>query len=84
MESNLTDAIVEATGAILLSRPSRGVNLYDQAGHDSNAFVQALGDVPLGGCFCYGEIGPVRGVPYLHSFTSGFGVLREKQKREMY
>ena len=74
----------KAAGAVLLSCLSRGVNLYDQSNHDSNAFVQALGDIPLGGCFCNGEIGPVRGLTYLHSFTSVFGVFREKNKKETH
>jgi small ligand-binding sensory domain FIST len=69
-----------ATGALLLSCTARGTNLYDQANHDSNAFVQSLGDIPLAGCFCDGEIGPVRGSTYLHTFTSVFGVFRPKKK----
>ena len=71
-------------GALLLSCTARGINLYEQSNHDSNALIQALGDIPLAGCFCDGEIGPVRGTTYLHSFTSVFGVFRKKQKRETH
>lgn len=66
------------SGALLLSCTARDINLYHQSNHDSNAFTQALGDIPLGGCFCDGEIGPVRGLTYLHTFTSVFGIFRSK------
>jgi len=68
----------DATGALLFSCTARGTNLYAQSNHDINAFIQALGEIPVAGCFCDGEIGPVRGTTYLHSFTSVFGVLRSK------
>ena len=73
-----------ASGALLLSCTGRGISLYEQSNHDSNAFTQALGEIPIGGCFCDGEIGPVRGTTYLHSFTSVFGVFRQKQKKETH
>jgi len=73
-----------ATGALLLSCTARGANLNDQSNHDSNAVTQALGDIAIGGCFCDGEIGSVRGITYLHSFTSVFGIFREKDKRETH
>ncbi|MES1190265.1 MAG: FIST N-terminal domain-containing protein [Steroidobacter sp.] len=75
---------MQAQGALLMSCTGRGANLYDKPNHDSNAFRKALGDIPLGGCFCNGEIGPVRGTTYLHSFTSVFGVFREKQARDTH
>ena len=41
-------------------------------------FRDKLGDVPLGGCFCNGEIGPVSGTTFLHGYTSSFGLFRPK------
>jgi small ligand-binding sensory domain FIST len=68
----------QAAGAVLLSCFGRGAQLYGHPDHDSNAFKQYLGDVPLAGFFSNGEIGPVNGVTHLHSYTSVFGVFRQK------
>ena len=63
-----------AAGALLFSCVGRGIGLYGQPDHDSNALRRALGDVPLGGVFCSGEIGPVHAATYVHGYTSVFGV----------
>src|SRR5262245_4831305 len=65
-----------ASGALLFSCIGRGVGLYGQPDHDSVAFRRALGDVPLGGFFGNGELGPVEGRTYLHAYTSAFGIFR--------
>jgi small ligand-binding sensory domain FIST len=66
-------------GALLFSCSGRGMGLYGQADHDSNAFRRLVGDVPLGGFFCNGEIGPIHNATYLHGYTSAFAVFREKK-----
>jgi len=66
-------------GALLFSCAGRGMGLYGQADHDSNAFRRLVGDVPLGGFFCNGEIGPIQNATYLHGYTSAFAVFREKK-----
>jgi small ligand-binding sensory domain FIST len=66
-------------GALLFSCQGRGMELYGQADHDSNAFRRLVGDVPLGGFFCSGEIGPIQNATYLHGYTSAFAVFREKK-----
>lgn len=66
-------------GALLFSCSGRGMGLYGQADHDSNAFRRLVGDVPLGGFFCSGEIGPIHNATYLHGYTSAFAVFREKK-----
>ncbi len=68
----------KALGAILFSCTGRGQHLYGSANHDSNCFHEYLGEVPLGGFFCNGEIGPVGGSTFLHGFTSSFGIFRDK------
>ena len=65
-------------GALLFSCLGRGENLYGKPDHDSLAFASKFVDVPLGGFFCNGEIGPVGGTTYLHGFTSCFGIFRDK------
>lgn len=68
-----------AGGALLFSCAGRGIGLYGQADHDSNAFRRLIADVPLGGFFCNGEIGPVLNGTYLHGYTSSFAVFRERK-----
>lgn len=63
-----------AAGALLFSCLGRGEHLYGVPDHDSQVFRRVVGDVPLGGFFCNGEIGPVGGATYLHGFTSSFGI----------
>jgi small ligand-binding sensory domain FIST len=71
--------ISQDSGALLFSCEGRGVGLYGQADHDSNAFRRLVSDVPIGGFFCSGEIGPVQNATYLHGYTSAFAVFREKK-----
>lgn len=52
--------------------------MYGEKDHDSKAFHALVGDVPLAGFFCNGEIGPVGGTTYVHGFTSCFGCFRAK------
>jgi len=63
-------------GALLFSCQGRGQYLYGRLNHDSDAFAKAMGEVPLGGFFCAGEIGPVAQSTHLHGFTSSFGIFR--------
>jgi small ligand-binding sensory domain FIST len=65
-------------GALLFSCLGRGRHLYGLADHDSSAFRRHLGDLPLAGFFCNGEIGPVGGSgrTFLHGYTSAFGIFR--------
>jgi len=62
--------------ALLFSCLGRGRDLYGTPNHDSDALREHLGDIPVGGFFCNGEIGPVQGSTYLHGYTSAFGLFR--------
>jgi small ligand-binding sensory domain FIST len=72
-------AVTPDSGALLFSCNGRGMGLYGQPDHDSNAFRRLVADMPLGGFFCSGEIGPIHNATYLHGYTSAFAVFREKQ-----
>lgn len=61
-------------GAMLFSCVGRGARLYGQPDHDSLLLKSVVGDIPVGGFFCNGEIGPVGGRTYLHGYTSSIGV----------
>ncbi len=63
-------------GALLFSCLGRGEGLYGRPDHDTGVFCDTLGEIPLGGFFCNGEIGPVQGATYLHGYTSSFGLFR--------
>jgi small ligand-binding sensory domain FIST len=66
-------------GALLFSCLGRGEYLYKKPNFDTSIFKQHLGDVPVGGFFCNGEIGPVGGATFLHGYTSSFGLFRLRE-----
>jgi small ligand-binding sensory domain FIST len=68
-----------ASGAVLFSCLGRGERLYGKPNFDSQTFREILGDVPLGGFFCNGEIGAVGNTTFLHGYTSVFGIFRPRQ-----
>jgi small ligand-binding sensory domain FIST len=66
------------SGALLFSCLGRGEGLYGLPNFDTGVFREHLGDVPVGGFFCNGEIGPVGGTTFLHGYTSSFGLFRPR------
>ena len=66
-------------GAVLFSCLGRGKGLYGQPDHDTHLFHSMMGEVPMAGFFCNGEIGPVGGRTYLHGYTSSFAVFSPKK-----
>ncbi|PKB65904.1 MAG: hypothetical protein BZY81_08800 [SAR202 cluster bacterium Io17-Chloro-G4] len=68
----------QVQGALLFSCLGRGQYLYGRPNHDTDIFHEKLGQVPLGGFFCNGEIGPVSGTTFLHGYTSSFGIFRPR------
>ena len=73
------DKIPESgAGALLFQCLGRGSYLYGRPDHDTDMFRDKVGDLPLAGFFCNGEIGQVSGATYLHGYTSSFGIFRPK------
>src|SRR5207253_10369571 len=66
----------QVSGALLFSCLGRGEYLYGQSSHDTRLFQEKLGQIPVSGFFCNGEIGPVGGTTYLHGYTSCFALFR--------
>ncbi len=64
-------------GALMFSCLGRGEGLYQKPNFDSELFRSYLENIPLGGFFCSGEIGPVAGKTFLHGYTSAFGIIRQ-------
>lgn len=65
-------------GALLFSCLGRGLSLYGVHDHDSRVLRETLGDLPLGGFFCAGEIGPIHGRTFLHGYTSSVALFRSR------
>ncbi len=64
-------------GALMFSCLGRGEGLYGKPNFDSELFQRYIKNIPLGGFFCGGEIGPVGGSTFLHGYTSVFAICRE-------
>jgi small ligand-binding sensory domain FIST len=60
----------DAQGALLISCNGRGPGMFGSADSDVNLVTECLGGVPVAGLFAGGEIGPVSGQNWLHSFTA--------------
>ena len=70
---------VPGAGALLFSCLGRGQHLFGKPDHDTAMFRGKVGDLPLGGFFCNGEIGPVGSSTFLHGFTSSFGIFSPRE-----
>lgn len=70
-------------GALIFSCLGRGQGLYGEPDFDSALFQNYIPDIPLGGFFCNGEIGPVSGSTFVHGFTSVFAICRENGDGEL-
>lgn len=66
-------------GAMLFSCLGRGHRLYGKPDHDTNLVSAICGNIPVGGFFCNGEIGPVGGKTFLHGYTSSIAVFRARR-----
>jgi small ligand-binding sensory domain FIST len=56
--------------ALLCSCNGRGSYLFGPVDHDPVALADVLGEIPVAGLFCNGEIGPVGDQNFLHGFTA--------------
>jgi small ligand-binding sensory domain FIST len=65
---------VSGGGALMFTCNGRGTHLFAEPGHDASVTSDMLGDAPLAGAFCAGEIGPVGGHNFFHSFTASIAV----------
>ena len=61
-------------GALFFNCSGRGRSLYGTPHHDIQTIRAVAGQLPLGGFFCNGEIGPVGGTNFLHGYTASLGL----------
>jgi small ligand-binding sensory domain FIST len=61
-------------GALLFTCNGRGTRLFSEPDHDAGLLAAVLGEIPVGGSSCAGELGPVGGRNYLHGFTASIAL----------
>lgn len=61
-------------GALVFACNGRGRSMFGRADHDAEAVADALAGAPSAGFFAAGEIGPVGGGYFLHTFTATVAV----------
>ena len=61
-------------GALVFACNGRGSGMFGTPDHDAEAIASELGGAPAAGFFAGGEIGPVGGEYFLHSFTATVAV----------
>jgi small ligand-binding sensory domain FIST len=68
-QARLVDEAGEA--GLVFTCTGRGRRMFGSPDHDAAAVQSLLGPIPLAGAFCAGEIGPIGGRSFVHTFTSG-------------
>lgn len=74
---------IDAKAALCFNCLGRGKELYGEANHDTECFHDAMGDISLAGFFGNGEIGPVAGQTFLHSYTAVFALFSQRSPSEI-
>jgi small ligand-binding sensory domain FIST len=68
-------------GVLLFSCNGRGRRFFGEPDHDAARVAAATGEAPLAGFFAQGELGPVGGRNFLHTFTASMAVFCEPHER---
>ncbi len=63
--------------ALLFSCCGRGRGLFGRPHHDIRVLRKEAGNIPVGGFFAQGEIGPVGGSNFLHGYTASVALFSE-------
>ncbi|MDY7105441.1 MAG: FIST N-terminal domain-containing protein [Actinomycetota bacterium] len=69
-----------AGGALVFTCNGRGRHLFGAPDHDAQVVTETLGTTAAAGMFCAGEVGPVGGRSFLHSFTASVALFRERNR----
>jgi small ligand-binding sensory domain FIST len=67
-------------GALLFTCNGRGSRMFSAPDHDAGLIATMLGDIPMAGFFCAGELGPVGGQNFLHTFTASIALFPDPPK----
>ncbi len=66
----------EADGALVFTCNGRGTHLFGTPDHDAD-LVATVSKGNAAGMFCAGEIGPISGRSFLHSFTASIALFHD-------
>ena len=61
-------------GALMFTCTGRGSRMFTEPDHDAGLLAGMLGQMPVAGFFCDGELGPVGGQNFLHTFTASIAL----------
>ncbi len=75
VKGNISD--LNVNGALLFSCNGRGQRFFGRPNHDINSVRERIGEVPIGGFFAAGEIGPVGSTNFLHGYTASVALFCE-------
>jgi small ligand-binding sensory domain FIST len=81
LESRLGESLAARPppeAALLFACAGRGRHLFGVTGHDSGTLRRRI-DIPVAGMFSAGEIAPVQGATFVHSYSSAFGLIRRRK-----
>jgi small ligand-binding sensory domain FIST len=67
-------------GALLFTCTGRGSRMFGEPDHDAGMLAAMLGPVPVAGFFCDGELGPVGGQNFLHTFTASIALFPDEAR----
>ena len=67
-------------GGLLFTCNGRGSRMFSTPDHDAALLASELGDPPIAGFFCAGELGPVGSMNFLHGFTASMALFSEDPK----
>jgi small ligand-binding sensory domain FIST len=63
-----------AAAALLFTCNGRGSRLFSEPDHDAGLLARLVGEMPVAGFSCAGELGPVGGRNYQHGFTASIAL----------
>lgn len=69
-------------GALLFGCNGRGSRMWPESGHDVGVLREVLGDIPVGGFFCGGELGPIGRRNFIHGFTASIALFTPRSQHE--
>lgn len=69
----------QPVAGVLCTCNGRGIGLFGSPNHDASAIARRFPSLPLAGCFCAGEFGPIGGVSHLLGFTASLALIVPKR-----
>jgi small ligand-binding sensory domain FIST len=67
-----------ADGALMFTCNGRGTHLFGVENHDARVLSDVLDRAPIAGMSCAGELGPVGGRSFVHTFTASVLLLSDR------